>query len=118
MYFLKYKFALLFLEFSPAEIMWTDTEVLLGDTLELRCVILQKMETDKVELTMYLYKDGNIAMKETVTSSGKVVFSLPQVTREDSGNYSCIYTTAKSKIDSKSIVGHNSVFIQVTGRLM
>lgn len=100
--------------------MSKEAEVLSGDTLELKCAILPEMDMAKGELSMHLYKNGNITMRGTslVTSLGDVVFTLPQVTREDSGNYSCMYRTAQNTTKANTVIGHDSVLIlQVKGNV-
>lgn len=104
-----------FPDFRPAKIVLRKKYVVAGGTLELTCAIPDQMELQRDKMLMYLCKDGVMAKIGRATRSGDAVFTFQQVTSINSGNYTCVYTTAKRTVHAISAVGYNFIFIQVNG---
>lgn len=52
-----------------------------------------------------------------ITSLKETAFSFPDVKKEDSGNYSCVYSKVKHAVQTVTAVGQKSIFIQVKGNV-
>ncbi|XP_062380243.1 uncharacterized protein LOC134068576 [Sardina pilchardus] len=64
---------------------------------------------------MFLCKNGVRIKMETVIAKRECTFQLPNVTKEDSGNYTCVYKQTSNTVTG---VGKNSIFIQVKDFMM
>ncbi|KAL2077409.1 hypothetical protein ACEWY4_026913 [Coilia grayii] len=62
---------------------------------------------------MYLCKNGIGIRMEKFSGSNDVEFKLLQVTREDSGNYSCVYSAGRHVAHEITAIGQKHVFLQV-----
>lgn len=102
------------LDFSPAEIFSSDTEVWDGQTLELRCAIFQNNDDHSGELHMYLCKNGAGIKMDVLTDTQETIFVLENVDKDDSGSYSCVYSKHRHQPWKVTAVG-NSIFIHVKG---
>ncbi|XP_062380755.1 uncharacterized protein LOC134068947 isoform X2 [Sardina pilchardus] len=63
---------------------------------------------------MYLCMNGAGVDMVVAHSDGIARFTLGQVKREDSGNYSCVYSIKKNPLGNVAVTNEKSVFIQVT----
>lgn len=68
-------------------------------------------------LHMYLCKNGIGVSMKVAHYREHVQFRLTQVTREDSGNYSCIYSAKKLHPNNVSSANENYIFIDVEGNV-
>jgi hypothetical protein len=68
------------------------------------------------KLNFYLCKNG-VGIKITLLEKGEddAIFEMKNVTREDSGNYSCVYTRYKLVPSHLRSIGDNLVVFQVDG---
>lgn len=64
---------------------------------------------------MYLCKDGVATKMERFTSSKSANFTFHEIVKQDSGNYSCVYSPDKHLVDEVTASGLNAVFIEVKG---
>ncbi|XP_063045917.1 uncharacterized protein LOC134439922 [Engraulis encrasicolus] len=62
---------------------------------------------------MYLCKNGIGVRMEKFSGSNGVDFKLSQVTQEDTGNYSCVYSEGRLVAHEITTIGQKHVFIQV-----
>ncbi|XP_076148783.1 uncharacterized protein LOC143132844 [Alosa pseudoharengus] len=97
-------------DLHPAEIFARESKVVEGDSLELRCIFHTKL---RGELHMYLCKNGVGIRMEILLNTQETTFKIPDVKKEDSGNYSCVYSEVKHAANTLTAVGTNSIFIQV-----
>ncbi|CAB1339520.1 unnamed protein product, partial [Coregonus sp. 'balchen'] len=97
----------------PAKLFGSKSHVGKGDTLDLKCRISGiKRSWDKVHV--YICKNG-VGMRMKVLEKGEydTSFTMKDVTKEDSGNYSCVYTRDKLVPSHVFSSGKNLVAIQV-----
>ncbi|CAB1339521.1 unnamed protein product [Coregonus sp. 'balchen'] len=97
----------------PAMLFGSKSHVRKGDTIDLKCNISGiKRSWDKVNV--YIYKNG-VEMRMKVLEKGEddTIFTMKDVTKEDSGNYSCVYTRDKLLPDQVKSTGKNLVAIYV-----
>lgn len=116
-YIVNYLFCVFFYptEFSPVNIFSSKAEVARGEILEFRCVIFHKNEMQRNELDMYLCKNGKKYRKKKRATSTETNFELTDVRKEDSGNYSCMYSTYRHATQEETVVGQDSICILVKG---
>ncbi|XP_029577520.1 uncharacterized protein LOC115167329 isoform X2 [Salmo trutta] len=97
----------------PAMLFGSKAQVRKGDTIDLKCNISGIIRFwDKVHV--YIYKNGvEMAMKVLEKGEDDAIFTMKDVTREDSGNYSCVYTRDKLLLDQVKSAGKNLVAICV-----
>ncbi|XP_062381267.1 uncharacterized protein LOC134069325 [Sardina pilchardus] len=99
-------------DFMMAQIFVKTPHVFEGDNVDVKCTHFN-VKTPKI-LHVYLCKDG-IGVSVAAAQTEEASFKLRQVSKEDSGNYSCVYSLKKhvtSSVTSTSF--KNSVIIQVT----
>lgn len=63
---------------------------------------------------MYLCKNG-VGIGISMVSKEAVIFELPNVHKNDSGNYSCVYSKTKHSVNEVTTTVNNCVIIQVKG---
>ncbi|KAL2077407.1 hypothetical protein ACEWY4_026911 [Coilia grayii] len=84
-----------------------------GDDVEVKCAVSER--ESQTPVYMHLCKNVTVVKMKRVPESGVASFTLTQVTREDSGNYSCVYSTKDYSNGTVRSTHKNSAFIQVTG---
>lgn len=97
--------------FIPANIYAKTKNAYEGENLSLRCSIAG-ITTSK-DQNLYLCKDGTGVSMRELGSSKHFTFILPNVTQEDSGHYSCVYSDRKINASAVKASGLTSVFIQI-----
>lgn len=85
-----------------------------GDDVELKCMTFKTDKHVGVRF-MYLCKNGIGVRMEKFSGSNGVDFKLSQVTQEDTGNYSCVYSEGRLVAHQITTIGQKHVFIQVKG---
>ncbi|KAL7878415.1 hypothetical protein AOLI_G00093890 [Acnodon oligacanthus] len=100
-------------DFWGVEIIGKGT-VKAGDDLLLKCSNFNK-HASSGQINIYLCKDGAGVMLELLGKKDEVIFTLKNVSVQDSGNYSCVYSLNKYPPKNVSASGRNSVHVQVIG---
>ncbi|XP_045564866.1 uncharacterized protein isoform X2 [Salmo salar] len=97
----------------PAMLFGSKSQVRKGDTIVLKCKISGiKRSWDKVHV--YICKNGvGMKMKVLEKGAGDTIFTMKDVTRNDSGTYSCVYTRDKLAPSQVFSTGKDLVAIQV-----
>ncbi|XP_063045968.1 immunoglobulin superfamily member 1-like [Engraulis encrasicolus] len=95
----------LVIAFRPASISANIPVIFEDENLELRCAIQQEDEEQREELFMYLCKDAAGIRMKKFTGSTEVVFDFPNVTKEDSGMYTCVYSRRQQKVSEVTPFG-------------
>ncbi|KAM9546278.1 uncharacterized protein ACWYII_036714 [Salvelinus alpinus] len=99
----------------PAVLFGSKSQVRKGDTIDLKCNISGIIRSwDKVHV--YIYKNGvEMAMKVLEKGEDNTIFTMKDVTREDSGNYSCVYTRDKLLQDQvkSAEAAHDVILVNV-----
>ncbi|CAB1339484.1 unnamed protein product, partial [Coregonus sp. 'balchen'] len=106
---------LIYADIYPARLFVPTFKVREGGHIDFKCsTVSLEQHWDKVNV--YLYKNG-VGMKMKVLEKGEddTIFTMKDVTKEDSGNYSCVYTRDKLLPDQVKSTGENLVVIQVYG---
>ncbi|CAB1339519.1 unnamed protein product, partial [Coregonus sp. 'balchen'] len=99
----------------PARLFVPTFKVREGGNIDFKCsTVGLEQHWDKVNV--YLCKNG-VGMKMKVLEKGEddTSFTMKDVTKEDSGNYSCVYCRDKPIPDQVKSTGKNIVVIQVYG---
>lgn len=109
---LKYSF-LYVLDFRVARIFLKETQVFEGDNVHVKCAVFDNTHKS---LHIYLCKNG-IGVIMDATEQNEVLFTLRLVRREDSGNYSCVYSIKKYPPKHASSTNASLVIIQVQGNV-
>lgn len=83
--------------------------------------VMFKCKADNITgstIHMYLFKNGERVKMEDFDSSSidDTTFYMTNVTAEDSGLYTCLYSEKKLGDSKTTATGHNSVSLQVLGR--
>ncbi|KAL2077408.1 hypothetical protein ACEWY4_026912 [Coilia grayii] len=98
-------------DFGQANTFIRNSIVSEGGHVDMKCAAFET-KTQKT-LKMYLCKNGiGVSIQNEVSSEAH--FTLTQVRREDSGNYSCVYSIKKHPTDSVRCTNEHSVTLQVT----
>ncbi|XP_029578241.1 uncharacterized protein LOC115167740 [Salmo trutta] len=86
-----------------------------GGNIDFKCSIVG-LEQHWVEVHVYLCKNG-VGIRMTVLEKGEddTSFTMKDVTNEDSGNYSCVYTRDKLLLDQVKSTDEDLLVIQVYG---
>ncbi|XP_041931231.1 uncharacterized protein LOC121694892 isoform X2 [Alosa sapidissima] len=100
--------------FHPANIYAKPTNVSEGQNVTIKCSLLGvTSSTPHKDINMYLCKDGIGVCMELLSSKKDATFIFPDVTQQDSGSYSCVYSDRKVNAGEVRATGANTVFIQV-----
>lgn len=97
--------------FIPASIYAETKNACEGESLSLNCSIVGL--TSSKDQNLYLCKDGTGVHMRALGSSKHFTFSLLNVTQEDSGYYSCVYSDRKVNTSEVKASGITSVFIHI-----
>lgn len=95
-----------------ARIFVVNTNVVEGNNVDIICVVLEA-KTHR-NLHIYLCKNG-IGVNMVVAQQEEAHFRLTQVRKEDSGNYSCVYSINKYYINNVTSTNEKSSIIHITG---
>lgn len=79
--------------------------------MSLKCTVHDADSTES--LHVFLCKNGVGDRMEKLSRDGEAIFSLTNVTLQDSGNYSCVYSNGKLKYSEVNSTGEGSIFIQI-----
>lgn len=82
--------------------------------MSLKCSV--RDANSAVNLNVYLCKNGVGDRMEKLTD-GEASFTLTNVTLQDTGNYSCVYTHRKLKYNEVNSTGEYSIFIRIQSSL-
>ncbi|MGH0123526.1 UNVERIFIED_CONTAM: hypothetical protein FKN15_018044 [Acipenser sinensis] len=101
--------------FHALDIITMNEKVLKGANVSFHCRFPNEEKLNLTEYTFYLCKDGMcIAMRKWGGESG-VTFSIKNVTRYDSGNYSCVYSEQKRALEEVTVPMRNPIiFLQIS----
>ncbi|KAI4901535.1 hypothetical protein NFI96_033138, partial [Prochilodus magdalenae] len=102
-------------EILPAKITAAQSSLRQGENLTLTCSTTVNQSC--AEVYVYLCLNGIGKISRTVTCSINLVtetFLLTNVKQEDSGNYSCVYSTSNHSLSEVNKTGGNTVRINVT----
>ncbi|KAI4876469.1 hypothetical protein NFI96_017396, partial [Prochilodus magdalenae] len=99
-------------DFRPAEI-FGPPRVKVGGNIQLKCNSFDKSESSD-NLHMYLCKNGVGVMMEPLGKKDDYTFILRNVSVQDSGNYSCVYSLTKYTLKNVSTSGHKTIQVQIT----
>lgn len=100
--------------FKPAGIFASSTGAREGETVSLKCTVPDINSNDS--LHVYLCKNGVGQRMERLSRDNEAIFSLTNVTVQDSGKYSCVYTSYKIKYNEVNSTGIDFIFIQISDR--
>ncbi|XP_053478583.1 uncharacterized protein LOC128606465 [Ictalurus furcatus] len=81
--------------------------------------VMFKCKADNITgstIHMYLFKNGERVKMEA--SIDDTIFYMTNVTAEDSGLYTCLYSEKKLGVSKTTATGHNSVSLQVLGKIL
>ncbi|KAK1155422.1 hypothetical protein AOXY_G27255, partial [Acipenser oxyrinchus oxyrinchus] len=100
--------------FHALDIITMNEKVLKGANVSFHCRFPNEEKLNLTKYTFYLCKDGTcIAMRKWGGESG-VTFSIKNVTRYDSGNYSCVYSGQKRALEEVTVpMGNPFIFLQI-----
>ncbi|XP_034766669.2 uncharacterized protein LOC117432514 isoform X2 [Acipenser ruthenus] len=100
--------------FHALDIITMNEKVLKGANVSFHCRFPNEEKLNLTEYTFYLCKDGTcIAMRKWGGESG-VTFSIKNVTRYDSGNYSCVYSEQKRALEEVTVPMRTPIiFLQI-----
>lgn len=104
------------LDFEVANISVRKTHIFVGDNMSIICAV-SETQTEK-PLYMYLCKNGAGVSMKIAQAKEEVNFTFNQVRREDSGNYSCVYSTKECHPGNISLTHEIYTTIQVTGNII
>ncbi|XP_071237307.1 uncharacterized protein [Salvelinus alpinus] len=98
----------------PAKI-FGPSNVTEGVTIDFKCSTTGIREPED-KLHFYLCKNG-VGIRIAALEKGEddTIFTMKNVTREDSGNYSCVYTRDKPVTSQVNSTGENLLVFQVDG---
>ncbi|XP_041929835.1 uncharacterized protein LOC121694010 isoform X1 [Alosa sapidissima] len=99
-------------EFGLGNIYRRNAVIFESASVDLICFGVET-KTDR-SLHVYLCKNGIGVNMDVARSDGIAIFTLGQVRREDSGNYSCVYSIKKHHPGNVTSTNERSVIIQVT----
>lgn len=102
------------LDFGSARISVENAHVFEGKSMNLTCETDETQHAHKA-MYMYLCKDGVGISKRKVHSYEEKVFTVTHVRKEDTGRYSCVYSTKEYDLRDVWSTNKNSVIIQVEG---
>ncbi|XP_066540398.1 immunoglobulin superfamily member 1-like [Hoplias malabaricus] len=97
----------------PADIFGITT-VKAGEDLKLKCCIFDKTMSSNV-FHVYLCKNGVGVKMEPCGKKENHTFILTNVSVQDSGNYSCVYSLKEFPLNAITASGERSIYVQVTG---
>ncbi|XP_064192090.1 uncharacterized protein LOC135255187 isoform X2 [Anguilla rostrata] len=96
----------------PAKI-WGKDFAMVGDEVEFVCSTYG-LEKENDILNIYLCKNGLGTQQQLQKDKSKTKFYINDVKKEDSGNYSCVYSKTEYKPSDVRGKGDTSVFLQVS----
>ncbi|KAI4884895.1 hypothetical protein NFI96_008920 [Prochilodus magdalenae] len=99
-------------DFWPAEIFGVP-RVKVGENIELKCIIFERSNSSD-KRHMYLCKNGVGVMMELLGKRDEHTFILKNVSVQDSGSYSCVYSPNKYSLNKVRASGHKTIQVQVT----
>ncbi|KAI4888516.1 hypothetical protein NFI96_025440 [Prochilodus magdalenae] len=99
-------------DFRPAKIFGNPL-VKVGENIELKCIIFDKSKPSD-RLHMYLCKNGVGVRMGPLEQSDEHTFILRNISEQDSGNYSCVYSPKKYTSNDVRASGQKTIQVQVT----
>lgn len=97
-----------------ANISVRNTHVFQGDDMDVKCVVFEA--TTQNSLYMYLLKNG-IGVRMEVIKGQEANFTLIEVSKEDSGDYSCVYSVRKFHPGNVTSTNENYISINIEGNV-
>ncbi|XP_060733403.1 immunoglobulin superfamily member 1-like isoform X2 [Tachysurus vachellii] len=101
------------LEIFPARIFGTSTAKV-GEHLILQCSI-SHIQSSNQAVNMYLCKNGVGERLQLLDNKDEHTFTLSNISLQDSGNYSCVYSFTRYYAKNVTGSGENSIHVQVNG---
>lgn len=98
----------------PAQI-YGSTSVKVGQNLELMC-IANDLKEDIKQIHMYLCKNADCLRMKRLGATDEHTFTLRNLSEQDSGNYSCVYSFQKYALMDMRNISHNAIHVQVKGK--
>ncbi|XP_048087738.1 uncharacterized protein LOC125286589 isoform X2 [Alosa alosa] len=99
----------------PARIYGSYSSVKVGGTFELRCSTFGFKKLEE-EIFVYLCKNG-VGIERASTNIDDSIFQIKCVTKEDAGNYSCMFSKTKWHPSEVKGEGESPISIEVTDRV-
>ncbi|XP_019908734.2 uncharacterized protein LOC109616565 isoform X2 [Esox lucius] len=104
------------LDIFPAKIFRTAGTIMEGSDLELKCSTHGRKDEQKI-VHVYLCKNG-VAVEKIMNRKDDTIFTLRNIDRQQSGNYSCVFSNILYTLSEVREKGDNSIYIQVIDRIL